>query len=143
MKKLMMTSAAALLVAGTAFAADTSWDTNGDGMIDRDEYNAGMSQNDSTFGAWDSDGDGTLSRGEYETGVQESDDPDGFGSWDERYSGWDADEDDMLSSDEYSEGLWGTFDADGDDMWNDEEAAAWEENEMRYDATRSGAEVSK
>ncbi len=140
MKALMTSTAAALLLAGTAFA-DTSWDKNADGQIDREEFRAGMGED--AFGSWDTDGDGMLSRSEYEAGIQGQDDADSFGTWDERYGEWDTDQDEMLTRDEYEEGLWGTFDADADDLWSEEERAAWEDDELRYDATRSGREVSR
>ena len=140
MKTLMMSSAAALLIAGTAFA-QSELDANADGMIDRDEFVAAMGED--AFGAWDTDGDGMLSRAEFEAGVEQQDDADAFGTWDERYSEWDTDQDEMLTSEEYAAGLFGAFDADADDMWSEEESAAWEEDEMRHDATRSGREVSK
>lgn len=140
MKTLMMTTAAILLAAGTAFAQSTM-DTDGDGRISRDEFRAGMGDN--AFGSWDTDGDGMLSRSEYEAGRAGQEDPDTFGSWDDQFGEWERADDDRLSADEYTDGLWGRFDADADDLWNDDEAAAWEENEMRYDATRSGREVSQ
>lgn len=140
MKTFMMSSAAALLIAGSAFAAG-DWDQNADGMMDRDEFRASMGDN--AFGAWDTDGDGMLSRAEYEAGVQTQDDADTYSGWDDQYGEWDADQDEMLNRDEYEEGLWTAFDADEDDLWSEEEHSAWEEDEMRYDATRSGREVSQ
>ena len=139
MKTFMMSSAAALLIAGTAFA-QSDWDANADSMIDREEFRAGLGEN--AFGEWDADQDNMLSRDEYDAGVEMQDDADGFGTWDDRYGEWDADQDEMLSRDEYEEGLWGAFDADQDDSWNTDETTAWEEDEMRYDATRSGREIS-
>ncbi len=140
MKTFLMSSAAALLIAGTAFA-QSSMDANGDGMIDREEYMAGMGEN--AFGSWDTDGDGMLSRIEYDAGIASQDDADAYSNWDDRYAEWDADQDEMLSADEYGEGMFGSFDMDADGMFNEDEAAAWEEDEMRYDATRSGRQVSK
>lgn len=140
MKTFLMSSAAALLIAGTAYA-QSGMDTDGDGMISHDEFTAGMGEN--AFGAWDTDNDGMLSRAEYEAGAKQQEDADTLSTWDDRYSDWDENQDEMLSGDEYSQGLWSSYDADADDMWNDEESAAWEEDEMRYDATRSGREVSQ
>lgn len=140
MKTFFMTSAAAILLAGTALAQSTM-DANGDGMVDREEYMASMGEN--TFGSWDADGDGMLSRAEYEAGTEAAEDADAYGTWDDRYSEWDADADEMLSTEEYSMGMWSTFDSDADDTWNEDEMTAWEEDEMRYDATRSGRDVSK
>jgi hypothetical protein len=141
MKTLLMSTAAVILATGAALAADASWDKNADGNIDREEFRAGMGED--AFGGWDTDGDGALSRTEYEAGLETAEDADSYGTWDDRYSGWDEDTDEMLTRDEYEAGLWGAFDADADDMWNEEESAAWEEDEMRFDATRSGREVSR
>lgn len=142
MKTFMMTSAAALLVAGTAFA-QSDWDANADGKIDREEFRAGMSQNENVFGTWDADGDGVLSREEYDAGVAAQDDADTYGSWDERFGERELADPDRMTAEEYTEGLWTAFDTDADDLWSDEEAAAWESDAMRYDATRSGREVSQ
>ncbi len=172
MKTLMMSTAAVLLATGVAFAqsssttgqnaenpgkgtntqsvsessgkampSNKSLDTDGDGQISRDEFSASMGDN--SFGGWDTDGDGMLSQSEYEAGVSGQDNANSFSNWGDRYSGWDTDKDDMLSSDEYSEGLWTQYDANQDDMWDDDENAAWQEDNMRYDATRSGREVSQ
>lgn len=145
MKTLMMTAVAALFAAGTAQAADVAVmiDADGDGRVTVEEWTAARTQNETVFGEWDTDADGTLSRAEYEAGVASHDEADKFGTWDDRYTAWDEDADGMLTADEYNTGLWTTFDADADGTWNEDEAAAWEEDEMRYDATRSGAEVSK
>jgi EF hand len=140
MKMFMMSSAAALLIAGTALA-QSDWDTNADGMVDSEEFAAGMGDN--AFGEWDADGDGMLSRAEYEAGVEASEDAESMGTWDDRYSEWDADEDEMLSGEEYSTGLFGAFDSDADEMWSEEERAAWDEDKDGTDAFRSGREVSR
>lgn len=173
MKTLMMSTAAVLLATGVAFAQSSTtgqnaedpgkgtnvqsdsessgkmttsdqmrqMDADGDGNVSREEFRASMGEN--AFGAWDTDSDGMLSRNEYEAGVTGQDNADDFATWDDRYSDWDEDQDEMLSADEYGQGLWTQYDADEDDMWNDEESAAWQEDDMRYDATRSGREVSQ
>ena len=138
--KTLMIGTAALLLAGAAFAQSASFETNAEGMIERDQFRAGMGEN--PFGDWDTDGDGVLSRAEYEAGVAAQDEADTYGSWDDRFGEWERAEEDRLTADEYIDRLWGAFDADHDDMWNEEESAAWEEDEMRYDATRSGREIS-
>ncbi len=120
MKTLLMSSAAALLIAGTAFAASmdaASMDANGDGSISRDEFNASMGDN--SFGAWDTDNDGMLSRAEYEAGAKQSENADSLSTWDDRYSDWDENQDEMLTSDEYNQGLWTQYDANQDDMWDE------------------------
>jgi EF hand len=172
MKTLMMSTTAFLLATGFAFAQSTvgdnaekpgkgtnvessaessgkpkpsadaaMYDTNGDGTISRDEFSAAMGDN--AFGKWDTNGDGMLSRDEYKAGVSNQDTPDQFASWDDRYGAWDTDSDNMLSSDEYDQGLWTQYDANSDDMWDQEESAAFGADNFRYDATRSGREVSQ
>lgn len=144
MKALMMSTAAALFAASTAYAADmaVTIDTDADGLISQTEWIEFRSQNEARFGIWDTNSDGFLSVDEYTAGVEMQDDADVFGPWDEFYSPWDADADGMLSVDEYDAGLFDVFDADDDDVWSADESAAWEEDEMRYDATRAGSEVS-
>ena len=145
MKTLLMSTAAAMFIAGTAYAEDVKVmiDTDGDGQITVEEWNSSRSEADKIFGTWDSDGDGMLSQDEYAAGTQMQTDADSFGAWDDHYAGWDEDGDGMLSADEYNSGVFSTFDADESGSWSEDETAAWEEDEMRYDATKSGAEVSQ
>ena len=147
MKTLLMSTAAALFAFGTAYADQTDVvvlvDEDVDGVITMDEWGASRAETSDIFGDWDADQDNALSRDEYTAGVEMQDDADSFGTWDDRYSDWDADADGMLTQDEYNTGLFDIFDADDDDVWSEEETAAWEEDEMRYDATRSGREVSR
>lgn len=131
MKTFLMSSAAAILFAGTAFAQS--------GM-DREQFSASFGEN--AFGAWDTDNDGMLSRAEFEAGVAAAEDADAYAAWDDRYAEWDADEDEMLTREEYEEGLWTHYDMDASGTLEEAEVHAWDEDEMRYDATRSGREVS-
>ncbi len=144
MKTLMMSTAAVLIAAaGVAFAAEADIDTNHDGQIDAQEWNASRADSAEVFGKWDTNGDNTLSRDEYAAGVKAQSDADKFGTWDDRYKAWDTDDNGMLSQEEYDTGLWNTFDANHDNMWNADELKAWNEDEMRYDATRAGRDVSQ
>ena len=143
MKTLMMSTAAVLIATAGAFAAEASLDTNNDGQIDAQEWTASRADSTAVFGQWDTNGDNALSQDEYDAGVQAQSDADQFGSWDDRYKAWDTDENGMLSQDEYDTGLWNNFDANHDNAWDADEMKAWNEDEMRYDATRPGRQVSK
>src|SRR5690606_37032015 len=144
MRTLLMSAVAAMFVAGTAYAADVraQIDADGDGQISAEEWDASRAGTAHVFGEWDTDGDNMLSRDEYDAGVGMQADVDSFGTWDDRYADWDEDGDSMLSADEYNRGLWQTYDADESGFWSQDETSAWEEDEMRYDATRMGAEVN-
>lgn len=145
MKTLMMTAAAALLSVGAAHAADVviTIDTDGDSRVSVQEWQTYRTGTEGVFGAWDANTDGMLSADEYSAGIELQEDRDAFGAWDDHYAGWDSDGDGFLSADEYNTGLWGAFDADDDDFWSQDELKAWEEDKLRYDATRGGREVSK
>lgn len=82
MKTYLLGGAAALLLAtGSAFAA-SSWDANGDGMIDADEYGVSM-QESQTFAMYDADGDGMISQDEFNATTWKVYDADGDGMWNE------------------------------------------------------------
>jgi Ca2+-binding EF-hand superfamily protein len=131
MKMLMMSSAVALLLSGAAYAADVKWDTNADGQIDREEFNAAMQAETSTFKALDADQSGTLSQDEFNAGVNpDASKPLAFGDWD-------ADQNSELSQDEFDEGAWSSFDADASGSLSMDEA-----NSIG-DAIRSGKSVSQ
>ncbi len=90
MKTVFISSAIALLFAGSAMAADmsTSWDTNKDGIVSADEYKAAM-QNDAMFDAWDSDHDGMLSSDEFAAGNWKTYDSDKDNQWNaDELSAW-------------------------------------------------------
>lgn len=89
MKTLLTSTAAALLIAGTAYAQDTTGSA-ADGAMD-----SGTTMNQSTtdlggssaagaekFSEWDSDHDGSLTRDEYEAGINSESDPSQYPSWD-------------------------------------------------------------
>lgn len=112
MKTLMMTTAAALIAAGSAYAADTLVviDADNDGLISADEYTASMAD-------W----------GDYR---------------DPMWTALDADADGVLTADEFHTGMWTHYDVDADGFLSADELQAWDEDELRYDATRSGREIS-
>lgn len=97
MKTLMTGAAMALMISGTAFAAE--WDANADGQVDETEFRTGL-EADNPFGAWDGDRDGMLSQEEFDQGLWNSFDQDRDGFLDEpegvtldaMRSGWEVDE---------------------------------------------------
>lgn len=113
MKTLMMSTAAAIFAAGTAYAADVMVliDTDGDGLVSVEEYRASAD-------TW------------------------GDAGMDPMWSRWDADADGMLSADEYNQGIWTHYDSNDDGFIDGPELEAWDEDQLRYDATRSGREIS-
>ncbi|HET7410626.1 MAG TPA: hypothetical protein VFJ13_10535 [Paracoccaceae bacterium] len=145
MKTLLMSTAAVLFVAGTAYAEDVRVliDADEDGQITVEEWDASRAEMDNVFGEWDADADNFLTQEEYQARLEMQDDADSFGTWDDRYAAWDTDADGMLSVDEYNAGLWDVYDADEDGMWSMDEAGAFQEHGLNYDAVRSGADVSQ
>ena len=111
MKTLLMSTAAAMLVAGSAYAADVAIivDTDNDGFISASEYNAALAERNDAywFDAWDTDGDG------------------------------------MISRDDFVSGNFATYDVDGDEMLSQDELRAWDSDNIRYNAMRSGREVEE
>lgn len=144
MKTTMMTAVAALFAFGSAHAADVvvAIDGDADGQVTVEEWTTARGSMEGLFGEWDTDGDNMLSRSEYDAAIGAHAEADKFGTWDDRYGAWDEDADEMLSADEYNMGLWTQFDSDESGFWSQDEITAWEEDEMRYDATRSGRQVS-
>ena len=70
-KVFAATALAAALLAGSARAQELvfkDWDTNGDGQIDQNEFNAGI-QKQGAFARWDTDHDKQLSEQEFERGM--------------------------------------------------------------------------
>ena len=97
-------------------------------------FAAGTAMAADTIVIVDTDGDGMISTSEY----QEYRSGTGEG-W---FGMWDADQDGMLSAQEFDQGMWTHYDSDADTFWSQDELTAWEEDQLRYDATRSGREVS-
>lgn len=88
---LLTTTAALLLTAGTALA-QADWDSDGDGLINEQEFTENAPY-DETFGNWDEDGDGMLSEDEFASGVYDTYDEDGDGYWSEdEYSEFEDDD---------------------------------------------------
>lgn len=110
-----------------------SWDTDGDGYINNDEYTSGNSAFETdygnNFGAWDLNGDGQLDPEEYNSGMNEA----GI------YGGWDADADGQLNEDEFNDGVFNSWDADRDgnlssDEYNNANREAWSGSATRPEA---------
>ncbi|TFL16010.1 EF-hand domain-containing protein [Jannaschia formosa] len=85
-KKIASIGAAiAVLGAGPALAQDmmSDWDSDGDGIVNEEEFNEGWnsqwSDGESAFDTWDGDGDGMLSEDEFNSGVFNSYDADDSG----------------------------------------------------------------
>lgn len=99
MRMLITTSAAALLMAGTAYAADRTSETAGqpdDQTVVQAQARADTSR---LFTEWDADQDGYLSREEYEAGVQAHPNPQDFPGWDKLDATYADPEGRMLLSD--------------------------------------------
>lgn len=58
------------------------------------------------------------------------------------FDAWDRDRDAVLTRDEFLEGSFATFDIDDDEMLSQEEVKAWNEENLRYNAMRSGRMIS-
>lgn len=80
MKKSLMISTAAFLFAGSAMAMP--WDSDGDGMISKEEYMAAQ-ERDAVFQAWDTDGNGVLDEEEFAIGKWKMFDENADDMWDE------------------------------------------------------------
>ena len=122
----------AILAAGPAAAqVIEDWDSNGDGTLSQEEWNAGLSER-GVFSEWDADGDGSLTSGEFAGGIFGRFDEDGDGTltsaeWDAGfdqwygeqavdldYSEWDANGNGELTEEEFTtafeeEGLFESF----------------------------------
>ena len=142
MKTFLMTSAATLLIAGTAFAQGaydpSQVDADHNGTIDRNEFNAAYGND--AFGKWDTNNDGKLSRDEYQAGVETWGDQD-MGNLYDPWASNDLNE--PLTADNFENGLWTHYDLNKNGTLEPAEAKAWDEYQLRYDATRSGREVSQ
>ena len=71
MKTLVTGAALALMVSGSALAAEMNWadwDSNADSQLDQNEFTAGLDA-DGAYDAWDGDRDGMLSRDEFNEGM--------------------------------------------------------------------------
>jgi hypothetical protein len=114
----MMTATAALfalaLPAVAQMASPMTYDTDADGMINQDEFNAGFTESGSYTG-YDADGDGMLNQQEFDSAFTNRE---GFGEMmGERefgtFSDYDTDADGMLNEDEYNTAFFNQYDMDG------------------------------
>ncbi len=81
------------LTAVPSMAQERNWDGDEDGMITRDEFDAGWSQ-EGAFDEWDADDDGILSEDEFGDGVYGRYDRDDSGDWDvDEWESFDGDDD--------------------------------------------------
>lgn len=116
----LMTSSALILTALPVLAQTfADWDTDGDGILTRSEWDTGVA--DTSYGAWDANDDGFVSAVKYEDGLfgwmDDGDDgalsvaewDEGFDSWygeatvDFDVSSWDDDGDGMITEAEFTE----------------------------------------
>lgn len=108
MKTLLTTTAAALLIAGTAYAADELGDPIEGDMdettIQQPATDMGGVDAAGTFSEFDTDQDQYLTRDEYEAGVSAHPNADQFPSWDE-LSANSTDPEGRLSQDEYEDAI--------------------------------------
>lgn len=89
MKTLLTSTAAALLIAGTAYAqdaTDSAADGATDGSMTMDQGTTDLggigAAGAEKFSKWDSNHDGSLTRDEYEAGINAESDPSQYPSWD-------------------------------------------------------------
>ena len=120
MRKLLATTAAVLVLgAGSAVAAMSDWDADGNASVSRAEFDQHLGE---SFAEYDADEDGTLSGDELgEVG--------GFENIDSDWSAWDQNTDSALSEEEFGEGLFTNYDQDSDSAWSETEYEAAEEDD--------------
>lgn len=107
MKTLMMTTAAALIAAGSAYAADVLVIVDGESMT-MEQYRSTLAEPNDAY-------------------------------W---FDAWDADRDGMLSRDEVNDAWFAQYDIDQDSLLSQDEVKAWNEDNLRLNAARSGREIS-
>jgi hypothetical protein len=113
-----LTAAAALLAlalpAAAQMASPMTYDTDADGLINQDEFNAGFTGAGS-YTTYDADQDGMLNQEEFDTaftnreGFDEMMGEREFGT----FSDYDTDADGMLNEEEYNTAFFNQYDADG------------------------------
>ncbi|HLS18647.1 MAG TPA: hypothetical protein VK090_02470 [Paracoccaceae bacterium] len=107
MKMLLTSTAAALLIAGTAYAQDPAdGSIDGEMTIDQSTTDLGGvgAAGADKFSQWDTDQDGSLTRDEYEAGVNADADPTQYPSWDE-VSANSADPESGISQSEFEDAV--------------------------------------
>lgn len=82
--------------AGAAAGGCSLLDDNNDDTVTEAELSRGL------FADWDTEGDGTLTEEEFEAGVDQRDI---FGDWSGDFGAWDTDNDDTLSEEEFEAGV--------------------------------------
>lgn len=130
MKTKIQTTSALLLslmifasCAGPRENSYTTWDSNRDSRVDRDEFETVFRDRD-TYGDWDSNGDRRLDRDEWETGfnVYNSSYPyDEDGVFDE----WDTERDDYIDENEFLDGSFDLMDNNDDNYIEESEYNNW------------------
>lgn len=86
MKTVFLSTIAAVALTAGGALAHSVWDTNQDGMIDADEYMAGMAEDD-TFAAYDANQDGMIDQDEFNQATWRTYDMDGDGMWSQTEAG--------------------------------------------------------
>lgn len=114
------TALAALVVAlgmATPTAAKVSaYDNNGDGLVDRSEFDAGVTAH-TGFGVYDQDRDGRWSQDEFRQR---------FNNNSGEFEQFDTNRDGFLSKDEFHGGVYGRFDANGDGKLDTKESQSFD-----------------
>lgn len=96
---------------------------------------AGTAQSEDVSIFVDTDNDGRISMAEYEAALAEPNDA----YW---FDLWDTDRDAVLTREEVNRGWFAQYDMDQDELLTQEEVRAWNEDNSRLNAMRSGREVS-
>ena len=105
-----------------ATAKVSAYDNNGDGMIDRAEFDAGISKHGG-FNVYDQDRDGRWSEDEFRHR---------FNNQANEFKDFDGDGDGYLSREEFHGGVYGRFDANGDGVLDTKESSAFDGAVGRY-----------
>lgn len=120
------------LIAAPSFAADgrfSEWDTNKDGTIDRDEFQAGAAGT-GYYEKWRGE-EPALTRQDWRAKLGEpkhfSEGQQAFDA-DDTFKSWDADQDERLKEHEMGEGWFQTYDRDRNEDLNEEEFGMFEED---------------
>ncbi|NAZ37371.1 EF-hand domain-containing protein [Rubellimicrobium sp. CFH 75288] len=83
-----------------------AWDSDGDGRISREEFDAGLAGRD-LFNRWNRAEDAALTRNEFEAGFAAT------GAAPPDFAAWDTDGDGLLTEGEFGQGLWRGYDPAG------------------------------
>lgn len=113
---------AAIILGAPALAQAADWDLDRDGLVSREEFDAGIG---TSFEVRDLNDDGYLD--EEETGEEEIGDVEGFGH-DYEWASMDIDRDGLIGRTEYGGRIFTTYDKDLDDFWSEEESGLAEDD---------------